>query len=251
MAQTVEHLMPRDSWFARFDARWKLAALAIAAGVVAAMRSPVFLTIALAASLLLALVARVPGRWFRSRLGLLLFSLLPFLIILPLTVDRGPTFDHFGVRLHQEGFVAAGALIARAGTIVTLMLVLLSSAPLHVTLKAAHDVRVPSFLVLLTLLTYRYVFLLLDELNRLRIALRVRGYRNRTTMHSYRTISRVTGTLLVRGLDRAERVDQAMRCRGFDGRFRSLDEFRTTWRDVVLFVLIVAFYVGLVLAEYA
>ena len=39
-------------------------------------------------------------------------------------------------------------------------------------------------LVQLTLLSYRYLFLLADELGRLRIALRVRGYRNRVAAHS-------------------------------------------------------------------
>jgi cobalt/nickel transport system permease protein len=92
--------------------------------------------------------------------------------------------------------------------------------------------------VQLAVLTYRYVFVLADELGRLRVALRVRGYRNRMTRHSYRTIGHVAGTLLVRGAERAERVGQAMRCRGFDGRFRSLAAFRTTAVDVAAFVLI-------------
>jgi cobalt/nickel transport system permease protein len=87
-------------------------------------------------------------------------------------------------------------------------------------------------------LTYRYVFVLAEELRRLRIALRVRGYRNRPTRHSYRTMGHVAGTLLVRGYERAERVGQAMRCRGFDGRFRSLTAFHTTPADVLFFAVV-------------
>ena len=68
------------------------------------------------------------------------------------------------------------------------------------------------------------------------MALRVRGYRNRANLHSYRTIGAVTGALLVRGWERGERVGHAMRCRGFDGRFRSLSEFRTTAADVLMFL---------------
>jgi cobalt/nickel transport system permease protein len=86
---------------------------------------------------------------------------------------------------------------------------------------------------------------LADELRRLRIALRVRGYRNRASRHSYRTAGHVAGTLLVRGYERAERVGQAMRCRGFDGQFRSLSEFTTHPLDIVAFVLIAAFAVAL------
>jgi cobalt/nickel transport system permease protein len=104
---------------------------------------------------------------------------------------------------------------------------------------------VPRLLVYLTLLTYRYVFLLLDELNRLRIALRVRGFRNAMTVHAYRTVGQVTGTLLVRGSDRADRVAHAMRCRAFDGRFRTLIAFRSTGGDVLMFIIVVGIAGGL------
>ena len=100
--------------------------------------------------------------------------------------------------------------------------------------------------MLITLLTYRYVFLFLEELNRLRIALRVRGFRNAMSVHAYRTVGQVSGTLLVRGSDRADHVAQAMRCRGFDGDFHTLTPFRTTLSDPLMFALMVAVAGGLV-----
>jgi cobalt/nickel transport system permease protein len=251
MSLPVEHLSPSDSLFAKFDPRWKLAALVLSAATITAMRSPAILAAALAIAVLLAVLTRLPGRWFRMRIGALLFALLPFLIILPLTVDRGgPSHEMFGIRFSTDGLVVAFALICKTAAIVTLMLILLASAPLHVTLRAAQRLRAPGLLVMLTELSYRYVFLLIDEFSRLRIALRVRGFRNRTNRHSFRTIGQVTGTLLVRGGDRAQRVTQAMHCRGFDGRFRALNEFRTTGNDVVLFFVVVAVFAGLIVCDY-
>ena len=98
----------------------------------------------------------------------------------------------------------------------------------------------PGLIIQLILLAYRYAFVLSAELARLRVALRARGYRNRASRHSYRTIGHAAGTLLVRGYERAERVGQAMRCRGFQGRFRTLGEFRTRPADVAFFGLVVA-----------
>src|SRR5207237_9891052 len=106
-------------------------------------------------------------------------------------------------------------------------------------LKPARTIGAPGLLVHLVLLSHRYVFVLGEELARLRIALRVRGFRNRAGVHSYRTIGHVAGTLLVRGHERAERVAQAMRCRGFDGRFRSLHAFRTRGADVLFFAAVI------------
>jgi cobalt/nickel transport system permease protein len=130
-------------------------------------------------------------------------------------------------------------LCLKALTVVTLILVLLATAPLQVSLQAAQSLRVPRIIVLLVQLTYRYVFLLMAELGRMRLALRVRGFRRKSSWHIYRTVGHVAGVLLVRGAERAERVSQAMRCRGFQGRFHSLAEFHTARKDLLSFFLIV------------
>lgn len=136
-------------------------------------------------------------------------------------------------------------LCLQALAILTLMLVLLTTAPLTATLKAARALHVPGLLVQLALLSYRYIFVLAGELARLRVAVRVRGFRNRVNRQSYQTVAHMGGTLLVRGYERAERVGHAMRCRGFDGQFRSLDEFRTTIADGVFFLALAGGAVGL------
>lgn len=246
MSLIIEHLSPRDSQFARFDARWRLAALVLAAAAVVVMRKESVQAAALVISVALAWAARVPWKWYRARIGVLLIALGPFLVILPLTVDRGgPALDFSGIRLSQDGFLVACGLMCKTTAIVTLMLILIASAPLHVSLRAAQSLYVPALFVHLAMMSYRYIFLLLDELQRLRIAVRVRGFRNRANRHSYRTIGHVTGTLLVRSLERAERVTQAMRCRGFDGTFRLTQNFRTRAQDVLLFGMIVVIYSGL------
>jgi cobalt/nickel transport system permease protein len=228
-----------DSPLRRLDPRWKLAALALTVLSAATLRTLSASAAALLFALLLAVLARLPTRWYLTRLGAMALFLgfftlpLPFLLHDPGAVEQ-PLF-HFS----WHG-ATVGLLLATKGlTLVTLALVVLATAPLDATLKAAHALRVPGLLVQLVLLSYRYAHLLADELARLRVALRVRGYRNRATRHCYRTVGHVTGTLLVRGYERAERVGHAMRCRGFDGRFRSLTTFRTRPADVFAFLAIV------------
>jgi cobalt/nickel transport system permease protein len=48
------------------------------------------------------------------------------------------------------------------------------------------------------------------------------------------------GLLLVRGMERAERVLAAMKCRAFDGRFRELEGFAVRRADVVFAIAAVA-----------
>jgi cobalt/nickel transport system permease protein len=225
---------PISSFLSRLDPRWRLASLLIFAAVAATLHTLRVAAVALIAALLLALLARLPLRWFLQRLGAAALFFALFALPLPwLLGGDGPGWSWRGVE-------AALLLTAKAITLLTLFLTAQATAPLETTLKAAHALRIPGLLVQLGLLTYRYVFVLADELRRLRIALRVRGYRNRVRRHSYRTAGHVAGTLLVRGYERAERVGQAMRCRGFDGQFRSLTAFATCPADVVAFLLLVA-----------
>jgi cobalt/nickel transport system permease protein len=135
----------------------------------------------------------------------------------------------------QQGLALAVLICLKALTIVILMLVLLATSPFTTLLKAGHLLRVPGLIIQLAVLAYRYAFVLSSELTRLRVALRVRGYRNRASRHSYRTVGHVAGTLLVRGYERAERVGQAMRCRGFQGQFHTLGDFGTRPADVAFF----------------
>lgn len=215
-----------DSPLARLDARWRLAALLLLLAVTAAVRGLPAAAAALGVALMLAGLARPPRRWLLARLAAAAIVLAAFTLPLPLLAPSEGAWR-----------LAAGFLL-KGLALFTLGCVLLVTAPIEAHLKAARALLVPGLLVHLALLTYRYLFVLGDELARLRVALRARGFRNRPNAHSYRTVAAAAGTLLVRGHDRAERVAAAMRCRGFDGRFRSLSEARTRAVDVLAFFLI-------------
>jgi cobalt/nickel transport system permease protein len=246
MTLALRHHDVPDSPLARWDARWKLAALLVAVAGIATLDRAVPAAVALGGGLLLLVVARLPRRWVRNRLAVFVLASLPFVLILPFTLD-GPGWDLGPLHTSERGLLAGVAVALRCVAIGVFALVLVGTAPVHHTLAAAHKLRVPGLFVLLALLAYRYAFVLADELRRLRVALWVRGFRAKANRHGYRTLGHVTGAVLVRGADRAERVADAMRCRGFDGRFHTLTAFRTMIGDVAGFVLLAAATIALVL----
>jgi cobalt/nickel transport system permease protein len=248
MTLTVAHVQAPDSVLSRLDPRWKLAGLVPAAAAVVALHGPLPCLVALAGTLVLVAVARLPLRWFLVRVGTVAGVVGLFAAVLPLLPrEAGPSWQVGPLLVSVQGLAAAVGLLAKALAITNLMLVLWATAPPTETFKAAHALRLPGVLVQLFVLTYRYLFLLAEELGRLRIALRVRGYRNRLCLHSYRTMGHVAGTLLVRGAERAERVGQAMRCRGYEGQFRSLREPHTGPVEVLFIVLVLVGSSGLLL----
>jgi len=228
-----------DSPLCRMDERWRLAAVLLSMGAVAPLRSLAAAAAAFAAALVLLVASRIPWSWYASRLAGVFVFLLLILLVLPFTMSGRPV-EVGPVTVSLQGLGVAGRVICKALALVALALLLWACCPFERTLKALHALRVPGLVVQLLMLTYRYVRLFADELHRLRIALRLRGYRNQMNRHSYRTLSHVSGTLLVRSYERAERVAQAMRCRGYDGRWRHLGHFGGQGSDVLQFLFIVA-----------
>jgi cobalt/nickel transport system permease protein len=233
-----------DSPAHRMDPRWKLAALGVCGMALVCLQTVPATAMALAGALTLLIATRLPLRWLLARMGGVAAFLALFFILLPLTMP-GDEIALGPLRLSERGLEVATLVCLKALAFVALVLLVVATSPIETTLQAAHALRVPGLVVQLLTLAYRYIFLLGDELGRLRVALRVRAYRNRASWHCYRTIGNAAGTLLVRSFERAERVSAAMRCRGFDGRFRSLHAFQTRASDLGKFAIVVAVLAGL------
>jgi cobalt/nickel transport system permease protein len=224
------------SFLARRDPRWKLVAAALIGAAILSLQTLSAAAFAFALLLALIALAGIPLRWFAARLGGIALFLLLFVLVLPISMP-GETVVLGPLTLSLRGLAAAGLILCKSLAFVGLVLLVMATGPLDDYLHAARRLHLPGVLIQLLALTHRYLFVFTEELGKLRIALRVRGYRNRLSRHSYRTIGNVTGTLLVRSHERAERVSQAMRCRGFDGRYRSLREVRTRGADVLIFAI--------------
>jgi cobalt/nickel transport system permease protein len=246
MTLAFRHRPVPDSPLARWDARWKLAGILVAVCGIASLEHIATSAVSLFLAFALVLVSRLPLAWVRGRLLLFAFASLPFLLVLPFTL-AGDGWDIGPVHIAERGLRTGGAVFCRGLAIGCFSLLLVGTAPIHHTLAAAHKLKLPGLLVQLTLLAYRYAFLLADELRRLRVALRTRGFRLRRTRHGYRTLAHATGALLVRGAERADTVAATMRARGFHGTFHSLHAFRTRFTDIISFVLLTVAIVALIL----
>lgn len=237
---------PLASW----DTRWKLIGFGVAIATVATLQTLAATLAALVLTVGLIGFGRVPWRWYRLRLAELLAFMILFGLVLPfLTVDREPLWRWGPLSLSGTGLHLAIVISAKTVAVVSLVAVLITSAPLSTLAHAAFALRAPALLIQLTLLSYRFIFLLAEELTRIRAALRTRGYRNRACMHSYRTVGHVLGAMFIRSHDRAERTGHAMRCRGFDGRYRSLAQFQTRTRDVAAALTLAGAFVALAVWE--
>lgn len=168
-------------------------------------------------------------------------------LVLALSGDP-PRWNAVGpVSLSFDGLRIGAATAMKGNTIVLAVMALIGSMP-PVTLGHGLDhLRVPAKLSHLFLFTVRYVEVLADEYRRLRAAMKVRGFRARPNRHTYRSLGYLAGMMLIRALERSERIEDAMKCRGFRGRFYLLDHFTLSRRDIPL-ALGMAICLGLMIA---
>src|SRR5688572_13122016 len=104
MSLAFRHRPVPPSPLARWDARWKLAALAVAVCGAAALDHIAAAGVALLLGLGLVAVARLPGAWVRGRLFLFALAALPFLLVLPFTLD-GDGWDVGPLHVSERGVV--------------------------------------------------------------------------------------------------------------------------------------------------
>ncbi|HXZ15430.1 MAG TPA: energy-coupling factor transporter transmembrane component T, partial [Roseiarcus sp.] len=152
---------------------------------------------------------------------------------LPFTTSGQPFSSIMGYGASVEGLTRAVEIALKANAVALMALALLGSAELPEIGHALRRLGVPAKLAQLFLMTVRYIEVLGQEYRRLRTAMMVRGFRMRFSVHTWRSVGWLFGMLFARSIDRAERIGEAMRCRGFNGEFPVLTEFAYTRRDAV------------------
>ncbi len=220
------------SFVGRIDPRVRVLTAVLFSIVVVFCRGYGTLTVALVAAMLVAGLARVGARQALRRLTELNVFMLLLVVSLPLFIPGRVAFHVGPLAWSRKGLWGAGLIAAKANAIMIAATALLATMePAHLGFALSH-LGCPDKLVHVLLFMVRYVEVVHVEYHRLRSAMRLRGFRPRFNRHTLRSLGYLIGMLLVRSLERGERIMQAMKCRGFRGRFYVLDPLKICGRDV-------------------
>jgi cobalt/nickel transport system permease protein len=116
--------------------------------------------------------------------------------------------------LQPGGFAIFLKLVARGTLCLFTVLLLSSTTPFSEILRVFGKLCFPPILVTMLALMYRYVFVLVDEAERMSRARASRTFRN-DRFSAWRTGAGIIGQLFVRSTIRAERIYAAMCARGW------------------------------------
>lgn len=171
-------------------------------------------------------------------------AVLPFSVLAALWLPflgSGETISLFGghLELSVAGSWLLLGVIMKSLLGAAALIWLAMTTPFAALLCGLRGMGVPIILVDVLTLTYRYLFVLVEEASRLRRAAAARGYRPRWLGQAL-LIGRLIGQLFVRAYERAERVHRAMLLRGYRGRMPVSEPLAFGLRDLVALVLAIS-----------
>ena len=216
------------SWIHGIDPRLRVIAAAAFAVVVAISYDFTALLIALILSLAMALSARLDFQAVMQRLIAPAIFLLLLWVVLPWSYEGDALAVLGPLTITRPGETLYAQIRLKTICLMIAFMALVATMTLGHTLNR---LRLPDKMVHMLLLTYRYLFVIEMEYQRLVRAMKIRNFHPKTNLHSYRTYAYLVGMLFVRASERARRVHGAMICRGFNGRFVSLREFPPNSRN--------------------
>lgn len=176
-----------------------------------------------------AALARVPAGFLLRRM-LIEVPFVAFAVLMPFVVP-GDQVQFLGLSLSVPGLWGAWNVLAKGTLGVAASVLLASTTELRALLLGLQRLRLPPMLVQIASFMIRYGDVITDELRRMSIARRSRGFEARGVRH-WGVLGKSAGALFIRSYERGERVHLAMMSRGYTGTMPVIDEMtasRAQW----------------------
>jgi cobalt/nickel transport system permease protein len=136
------------------------------------------------------------------------------------------------VTLSHSGLLVFFNVLIKSYIGVLTIILLSSTTSFPNLLKGFEELKAPKFMIMLASFTYRYLFILVDEVIKMKRARDSRCFGGKWIWHA-RAIGHMVGTLFLRSYERAERIYIAMLSRGYDGEFNRAGSQKFKTRDFV------------------
>jgi cobalt/nickel transport system permease protein len=165
--------------------------------------------------------------------------IIPFVVLIAIFIPffkQGEVAGSYNIWLWKVSITYSGLLILwnvviKAWLSALSAILLTATTPFPNLLKGMEQLRLPKLMVTILSFMYRYIFVLGDEVLRMKRARDSRNFGG-NRLWGIKTMGNMIGSLFIRSYERGERVYQAMLCRGFDGQVRTLNSLQLTKFDL-------------------
>jgi cobalt/nickel transport system permease protein len=223
----------KKSNFCHIDPRAKLVGIIVFVVTVAILQDALTLVLSLIFIVSILAISNVPAHHIIKRY----IVALPFIIFAAVAIYI------------SHNYISSLSIFLRISSCVLGLIVLSSTTPFFDLLKGMQKLKIPNIFVVMLMFTYRYFFVFIDEMERMKLARKARGFHGGKHLfekHGMKTISYTAGMVLVRAYERGVRIYDALLARGYEGKMKTLNPLRTTRVDFgfcFIFVLISIFLI--------
>ena len=169
-----------------------------------------------------------------KQLGPVNFFILFFWLIVPLSLS-GPSLFQIGpLKISAQGLWLCLQLSLKANALMLIFIAYILSLPVSTLGHSLQSLKLSPKLVYLFLFAYRYLFLFKEQKDKLFTALRLRGFKPRTNLLTYKTYAYLIAITILRAYEKGETVHKALILRGFQGKFPNLYPFKFSQLDLYL-----------------
>lgn len=218
----------KDNFLSRVDARIKM--FFVFAGIITILFSR-----AVQACVIVSLLALIFLISVRIPFKAILFRMLP-----PLAMAA--VIALLNLIVYDKGIFESLLLMGKVTGCVSLVIFLSMTTPANELLGASLWFRIPKTWIEIAAVTYRYVFVLIEDAVTMKDAQMVRlGYSNLSkSMHS---LAELAGSVFIRAYDQSIVTADAMRMRGYTGTRKFFFEKSFKFKDIIhlIFFLIILF----------
>ena len=168
-------------------------------------------------------ISKISFKTYLKRLSIDIPFVL-FAIFLPF-ISKGNgkiTGEYFGLRIYETGLIEMRNLIFKITLCVTLAIILTATTSTIELIYGMQKLKISPLLISIFSFAIRYIDVFIDELKRVKISMKSRGYSEKG-LKNLQPIAFASGAMLIRGYERGERVYNSMISRGFNG-YLELDD---------------------------
>lgn len=189
--------------------------------------------------LIIANASRLPFKYLFTRMLIAVPFILAVAIFVPLMNGEGPTYDLGLFAVTRGGLLVLWNVTVKSLISVSCLILLSSTTPFADLMHGFERLHVPRFFTTAASFMYRYLFIIVDEAERMARARDSRNFHGRWLWQA-KVIGYMIASLFLRSQERAERVYAAMVSRGFDGTFPRWHEIRMRAADYVFMTIVMA-----------
>lgn len=222
-----------------WDERWKLWGTVILTFSIAFSHKFYSLGFSLFFIIFFIKVSKIPWSIIKTSISPPLSMLLvmtPFILLTP------------GYSL-SESINFLSIILIKSITIFLLFSILVNSSSATTLMHGMCAIGIPKKLILILISTYRYIFLYREDLKKLMVSAKLRGFSLQKGFKHCITSADILLTLIIRSYEQSQRVNAAMRLRGFTGNYKTMTQFNTTIKDVFLFIIVILGSLSIIILE--